>query len=745
MTTAVLVNASVSPALATVVDRARPVAWPRRLRRSIAVPWATSACFGVAAAAAVLLAGLAGQVEAIGAGPIALSMRWFGGAAILPAGRFIALFAGSWVAGLATLLLFPRGLSERHAAALVLALAVSCRLALLAHPPSDDVNRYLWEGRAVRAGLSPYRHPPVAGHDPAADALRTAADPYWRSINHPEMTAIYPPLMLLFFAAVGAFSYTAMALKLVMTAFDIGTIALLLGLLRARQLDARWALLYALNPAVLLAFAGQGHLDVVQVFLLTAALLLYERRCWAWMFAVAGLAVQVKYVAIVGLPFLVRRDNLRYAWIALVTGALPFAAVLPFDGLAVFHSLTRFGTEFAYNGSLHWVLYPLMGGVDPLLRVGPPLFAVAWLWAIWRLHPERSAAPVADPAQGMFFSVGALLLLSPSIHFWYLSWVMALVVVRPAASWMVLSLTIAFGFVAEGNAWSTGAYHLPLWAQAGTWVVPLLLLGVELRRGALRLRVERPWPIPCSLSVVVPALNEAVSIAGCVASLCRSPYVREVVVVDGGSTDGTAARAVKAGARVVHHFGAAARGAQIRAGVRHANGDVVAVVHADTRVPPRAFAHILDVLAANPDVVGGAVGCVLDGPGWRLRALDIANAFRAALLGIAFGDQVQFFRRAPVIAGDLIPTLPLMEDVELSLRLRRVGRVVFLWGDARVSARAWRVAAGWRTVRIILLVAEYLCRRLRGLPNTDAMYTRYYAGTRSPTLCARPGLRLAAQ
>ena len=105
--------------------------------------------------------------------------------------------------------------------------------------------------------------------------------------------------------------------KAVVILFDAGVVMLLLLLLRHRGLDLRWSILYAFNPVILYAFAGQGHFDAIQNFFLLGAVYLHCRKLCIRMFLLAGLAVQSKYVAALAIPFLINRDNLRYAGVAL--------------------------------------------------------------------------------------------------------------------------------------------------------------------------------------------------------------------------------------------------------------------------------------------------------------------------------------------------------------------------------------------------------------------------------------------
>ncbi len=389
-----------------------------------------------------MLCAAAGQMRFIGAASLSL-FGW-----TLHSGRFILVFAGLWAACLAMLLFFPRKLPRRRRCWAVFIPALACRLFLLPLAPSDDVNRYLWEGRLVQVGINPYHHAP---DDPALSDL-AAGDPFHGRINHPNIPAIYPPLMLMGVSALIRLGYTPLVIKCAMMLFDLGAVLLLMGLLGRRRLDERWALLYAVNPVVLIAFAGQGHLDAVQVFFLLAAIRLYDRRRWGWMFFAAGLAVQVKYVAVLALPFLVRRDNFRWLWAAAPAVLLPF---LPFAGEEperIFEALKVFGKQFAFNGSVHSLLRRLLGGIPPATAVCHSLLAASMLFGWLAFHPPRSRRCRNDPVSGCCYAMGALLLFSPTVHFWYLAWIIPFLALRPSASWMLLCLTISLVFMAVAPA-----------------------------------------------------------------------------------------------------------------------------------------------------------------------------------------------------------------------------------------------------------------------------------------------------
>lgn len=680
--------------------------------------------YAAVAAVAFVICYMGGRLTFIGASPLAIA-GW-----TLHSGEAILLFSSAWITCLAMLLFFPQGLSRRQRLWAVIVPALLCRLLLMPHEPSDDLNRYLWEGRLVQNGVNPYLHSP---DDPALAAL-ARQDPFHGGINHPDIPAAYPPLMLTGFSFMIRLGYSPTVIKSFMVLFDLGALWLLIGLLSHRGLDERWAVLYAFNPVILYAFAGQGHLDAAQNFFLLAALRMYDQKRWGWMFFAAGLAVQAKYVAVLTLPFMVNRESLRRLWVILPVIGLPFLPFLGEGAGRVFDGLRTFGSAFAFNGSVHGLLRWAMAGIAPATTACQVMLAGALAFGYFYFHPRRSPRFYDDPISGCFFVLGALLLFSPTVHFWYIAWIVPFIALRPVASWMVLSLTIGAAFTAYGYLHFTGRWHLPGWAALAVWLPfwAFFFRDVHLFRCRLKTPVERRPP--ASVSVVIPAKNEAAEVAACVKAVLQDGRVTEAIVVDGGSDDHTVAEAERSGARVVRHLAPPAngggRGGQIHAGVAVAMGDVIAVVHADTRITAPVFGQMIGLLRRQPMIVGGAVGGRFQGRGWRLRLLETANDFRAVFLGISFGDQVQFFRRGPVVGRGLYPDIPLMEDVELSLRLQGLGRVAFLFGGADISPRRWHTGVSRRAGLIIRLFLTYLWQRLQGRPDTLSMYLKYYGKDR---------------
>ncbi len=184
------------------------------------------------------------------------------------------------------------------------------------------------------------------------------------------------------------------------------------------------------------------------------------------------------------------------------------------------------------------------------------------------------------------------------------------------------------------------------------------------------------------ISVIMPVLNEELRIGARLRELAAFP---EVVVVDGGSSDATAGIVRAAGgARLV--AGPRGRALQMNAGARLARGEVLLFLHADCSLPPDALERIEAVLR-NPAVVAGAFRTwhVAD-DGRRAIWLHLAD-LRSRYSGLPYGDQALFVRRKIFAEVGGFPEQPLMEDLELSRRLRRRGRIVIVRSRVRVSGR----------------------------------------------------------
>lgn len=237
------------------------------------------------------------------------------------------------------------------------------------------------------------------------------------------------------------------------------------------------------------------------------------------------------------------------------------------------------------------------------------------------------------------------------------------------------------------------------------------------------------------LSVVIAVRNEAARLPLLLADLAtEAALLREVLVVDGGSSDGSAALARLAGARVL--VTAPCRGGQLAAGVAASEAPWLLLLHGDVRLPQGWGTHLRGAMAgAAGDKAGRAqerawaFRLAIEGSGAGLRLVEAAVTLRCLLRQLPYGDQGLLLPRTLYVSAGGMRPLPLMEDLDLVLRLRRQARIGLLPAALLVDGRRWHRLGVWRTGwRNALLRRAWR----RGVTAADLAATYYGDGPAQP-------------
>jgi rSAM/selenodomain-associated transferase 2 len=188
-----------------------------------------------------------------------------------------------------------------------------------------------------------------------------------------------------------------------------------------------------------------------------------------------------------------------------------------------------------------------------------------------------------------------------------------------------------------------------------------------------------------SISVIIPTLNEAASLEHTLRSV-RAQKACEILVVDGGSTDGT-----KRAAELADHFMRSERGraSQMNAGAARATGEILLFLHADCTLGDGALRSAVHILKW-PSVIAGCFSMRVVAEGRLYRSIDACATARVRLTGLIYGDQGLFLRRSDFERLGGFPPLRLMEDVFFSRILRREGRLAVSPRRIFVSPRRWQ-------------------------------------------------------
>lgn len=203
-----------------------------------------------------------------------------------------------------------------------------------------------------------------------------------------------------------------------------------------------------------------------------------------------------------------------------------------------------------------------------------------------------------------------------------------------------------------------------------------------------------------AVTVIIPTLNEEDWIAGAVTSAFAAGAA-EVIVADGGSTDRTARLATSAGARML--LSEPMRARQLNLGADAASHETLVFLHADSRLPAGAAAEVEEALMNGADFGGFRIAFAE--PSRRLRIAAAMINLRTSVTRCPWGDQAQFIRRETFLKAGGFLEMPLMEDYELAMRMKRRGRSVLLPMTVTTSGRRFlrkgllRTAAhNWRTI-----------------------------------------------
>lgn len=354
--------------------------------------------------------------------------------------------------------------------ALIWIVAVGARLALLPLAPelSDDFNRYLWDGHVQAAGVNPYASAPDASE------LATLRTDYHSDINNPSVSTIYPPGAQIIFLLIALAGSSLLLMKVVWIACDLGTGFVLARIAAARGLDDRPVLLLWLwSPLLLIEVAWSGHLEPLGLFALTVAIYVAGRD--GAPAATAGVALAfaslTKFAPAAALPALVRRRGLAALAGFVATVVLLYASYAG-AGTALFDGLRTYSEHWWFMKGPFAVLETMTG--DPLrARALAGVVVVGVIgWTAWRSFELDRA---------LLWVLGTGIILTPTLHPWYVLWILPMAILRGSRAWLLLSGLAFIGYFGLGSYQDTGQWAQPGIVRAALWLPFLAVLIHDVR------------------------------------------------------------------------------------------------------------------------------------------------------------------------------------------------------------------------------------------------------------------------
>ncbi|MAA78823.1 MAG: hypothetical protein CL916_06150 [Deltaproteobacteria bacterium] len=311
--------------------------------------------------------------------------------------------------------------------------AIGLRLSAMFIAPtlSDDVFRYVWEGFFITEGGNPYWIAPI---DSSLE--------HWSKslVNHPELTTIYPPLTQIICTVLSLAFDNVMSWKVLSTVCDLGV----LWILFRQQGPSKWVWLYALHPLPILESSSSAHMETWAIVPLVASMMFPSVR--AWLLWLGGM---LKLLPFVLLPVALRSWKSAIAMIMLLILSLSVFSLW---------SVPIGAQRYAQHWSFHASVFAVLDSWTENPRVWTiGIGGLSMLYTFWKVRPF---------SKQVFWLVGTFILLSPTVHPWYLLWVFPVAIWHRSVAWVGLCCAYPLWYVAL-TTWdvSTQSWEPPMWPQ----------------------------------------------------------------------------------------------------------------------------------------------------------------------------------------------------------------------------------------------------------------------------------------
>ena len=330
---------------------------------------------------------------------------------------------------------------------------------------SGDIYRYIWDGKLINNGISPYRYPPDASQ------LAYLRDSNWELVENSNIISPYPPLLELLNALTYRISPTVLAFKTLAIAFALGSIITLPFFLRKLQLDPRLAVIFAWNPLFVLEFGSSGHDDNVAVFFVLVSLYLLESNQKIPSAVVMALAIVSKLFPLLIVPLFLKRWGIRATALLVAVVVFFYVPFILLGGSVV-------GPIFMYvlsstpifNGGTFALIQNVFSGLGVANAVFATrvveysIFGVVLAWMLWQVLRKDLDYITLIRYSGVLITI--YIAFSSTIQPWYLSWVFVpFLVMMPTWSWIIFSGTIFLTYLTFTQQPLAPGY----WAEI-TWV-----------------------------------------------------------------------------------------------------------------------------------------------------------------------------------------------------------------------------------------------------------------------------------
>jgi alpha-1,6-mannosyltransferase len=382
--------------------------------------------------------------------------------------KYMIIFAAGFVVMVFIFHITKEQESSRFFFLMVLVFSLVFGLTLVSTPPdqSDDIYRYIWDGKLQYFGINPYSYAP---DDPALNPYHSDILP--SLMNFPEIKTIYPPVaQLVFRLSYTLFGESLTGMKFLFLLAALGSICFFYRILKEREGEVRWLLFFAWNPMFIMETAVNGHLDILMVFFLLMSLWLFYKNRLAFSGIALACAILSKLIPVILLPvfffFFLSAKNAKNAkaaggrelkgflsvnlafFMPMFLTIAAFYAIYYESAQNMFLTAINYSSKWFFNNPLFMAILGIVGKNQTAHLVSFFLFTAVYLVILTRPIPLEKKS---------FYVIAAFVLINPTIHPWYLIILLALLCIHRStivvfwSGFVVISYIVVYRFKLTGT------------------------------------------------------------------------------------------------------------------------------------------------------------------------------------------------------------------------------------------------------------------------------------------------------
>ena len=309
---------------------------------------------------------------------------------------------------------------------------------------SDDVYRYYWEGKISNQGINPYLYAPDSME------LEEFKDSEWENVHNKYNPTCYPPVSQITFSICYLLYPSIYTFKIFFTIFDILSIYVIFLLLKNFKLDIRYSIIYAWSPLVIIEFAHNGHNDSLVIFLLLLSFLFLQKNNKKLSSVAIAMAFLTKFYPIIFVPLLLKKWGKKNTMIFFVIVGLFY---LPFikAGRDLVTGMNIYIKNWMFNGSIFPILIDIIKSFhfisDPIMISKIIIFTVFGILLLFlTLNTVKNRTDTYKLLKYSFILTGFFILLNPTVHPWYIIWIIPFLCFFRFKSWILLSGTVILSY-----------------------------------------------------------------------------------------------------------------------------------------------------------------------------------------------------------------------------------------------------------------------------------------------------------